>query len=351
MAGSARLVGVPRERAVSIDVLRALFEIVEKAGVSREALLRAAELDPEALEAAGGRLPRTVVYRLNECAIDLTGDLALGLHWAETITGNTFAPVSPLLAHSADLRQAFESLLRFDRLLSDDTGYVLLEDDERVTVRCVHLAGESPRADRFISEMIVAGFFKLIRSFNVPAGSLQVSFSYAAPSYRAEYARLFEGSERFEQPFTGIVFDRALMNTPSPHRDEDVHSALRSVAERRLLRLAQRTPYAVRVRDLLVQRGAAGRTDMESVASALGLSVRTLRRRMCDEGKTYRSVVDEALAILAKHQLRSTQRTIQEIAYDLGFADTSAFHRAFKRRTGMTPQAYRAKQLGAGHHA
>jgi AraC-like DNA-binding protein len=100
------------------------------------------------------------------------------------------------------------------------------------------------------------------------------------------------------------------------------------------------------VRELLVQGGGAGPTDMGTVAKALGLSKRTLRRRLCAEGKLYRSVVNDALAIVAKHQLRSTERTIQEIAHDLGFADASTFHRAFKRRTGMTPQTYRAKQLG-----
>jgi AraC-like DNA-binding protein len=75
--------------------------------------------------------------------------------------------------------------------------------------------------------------------------------------------------------------------------------------------------------------------------------VRTLRRRLCAEGKPYRAVVNDALAIVAKHQLRSTLRTIQEIAHELGFSDASTFHRAFKRRTGMTPQAYRERQLSS----
>jgi AraC-like DNA-binding protein len=328
-----------------MDVVRALLEVVEKAGVSRLQLMREAKLEGHDLEPTDARVPRVATYWLCERAIELTGDPALGLHWAETISGNTFSSISPLIAHSATLRQGLESLSRFDRLLTDDAGYQLLERDDRVVVRCASLVGESSRTQRFVSEMIVAGLFKLIGSFSVHPRSAQVSFAYPAPSYRAEYARVFMGAEQFEQPFTGLEFDRALMNAASPSKDDDVHSALRSVAERRLLRLKQLTPYAARVRELLVQRGAAGPADMSSVARALGLSARTLRRRLCDEGTPYRSVANDALALIAKHQLSTTERTIQEIAHDLGFADASTFHRAFKRQTGMTPQAYRAALL------
>jgi AraC-like DNA-binding protein len=156
---------------------------------------------------------------------------------------------------------------------------------------------------------------------------------------------VFEGTERFEQPFTGIVFDSALMNAVSPHHDADMHSVLRSVAERRLLCLKERTPYAVRVREHLVKQGPRGRADMDAVARSLGMSARSLRRRLAMEGQTYERVADEAHAIMAKHLLTTTQLTLQETASTLGFSHMSTFHRAFKRWTGTTPLSYRAEQL------
>src|SRR5690606_23615634 len=104
------------------------------------------------------------------------------------------------------------------------------------------------------------------------------------------------GRERFDQPFTALVFDRALLDATSPHQDDDVCEALQSVAERRLLRISQRTPYAIRVRDFLVREGFPHRTDMESVARALGMSVRSLRRRLEAEGKAYNDILSEARA-------------------------------------------------------
>ena len=84
---------------------------------------------------------------------------------------------------------------------------------------------------------------------------------------------------------------------------------------------------------------------MNAVARSLGLSVRSLRRRLADEATTYNALAREALVALAKQFLENEQRTLQETAYALGFSDTSAFHRAFKHWTGTTPSSYRQAHL------
>jgi AraC-like DNA-binding protein len=79
---------------------------------------------------------------------------------------------------------------------------------------------------------------------------------------------------------------------------------------------------------------------MNAVARSLGLSERSLRRRLADEGTTYNTIVSEALALIAKHLLQNKLLTIQEVSYRMGFADPKAFHRAFKRWTGETPTGF-----------
>jgi AraC-like DNA-binding protein len=340
---SARGAIVAPESTVSMRVVLGLVEAVEEAGVSRSRFLRAAELRSEQLDAPDARMPRSDVYRLCECAIGVTGDTGLGLHWGERLTANTFNPLSHLIFHSATLRQAIESLSKFHRLLTDQPSFDVSESEGRVIVRWKSLPGVQLCVQRFTAEMLMTGFFRLLRSFCSTARPERVNFDYSAPPYSTEYTRVFGGVERFEQQFTGLIFDSRLMNVTSPYNDEDVHSALRSIAEQRILRLTQRTPYAVRVRDALVKQGPPCDSDMEGVARTLGLSVRSLRRRLADEGKTYNAVANDALAIIARDLLRQKQRTIQEAAYDMGFSDTSTFHRAFKRWTGMTPQEYRSR--------
>jgi AraC-like DNA-binding protein len=327
---------------VSIRVVRGLAEAVEQVGVPRLRLLHAAGLEAGQLEAMEARMPRSEVYRICELAMELTGDPALGLHWGDRMNGSVFVPIPHLIAHAASLRQGFESLCQFVRLISDEPGYELIEHDDRVTVRCLRVIGESTPIHRFTAEATVLGFFRTVRSFSAHARPERVSFEHAAPTYHAEYPRIFEQAVGFGEPVTEIVFDRALLSLPSPHKEEDLHEALRALAERRIMRLTEHAPYALRVRELLVQHGGPGRVDMEGVARSLRISARSLRRRLAAEGKSFHDVESDAQAMIAKRLLRDQQRTIQETAYEMGFSDTTTFHRAFKRWTGTTPSAYRA---------
>jgi AraC-like DNA-binding protein len=332
------------EPTVSIHVVREIVHTAERSGVPREELLRAVELAPELLGASDARVTRAQIHRVTERAVELTRDPALALHSCEQLQESAFAPISHLMSHSSTLRDAFEALLRFQTLLSDDIGFTLEEQDREVIVRCRRMTDESAVVQRFVSEMIVAGLFRLIRFFNPLASIDHVSFAYPAPSYHAEYERIFGGIERFGQSFTGIVFHPALMGAPSPSRDEGLHEALHAIAEQRVLRLRQGTPYATRVRDILTQKARPQRADMAAIARELDLSPRTLRRRLGEEGKPFGIIVNEACAIVAKQMLTSGKASIQGVAYDIGFSDPAAFNRAFKRWTGMTPSAFREAQ-------
>lgn len=346
MSHGAQLLGIPPESMLSIRVVRALTDAVERAGVNREQLLRELGLPEDLRGGDDSRIPRSSFYRLCEAALARTGDAAFGLHWSERMDTNAFNPVSHLVAHTGTLGQAFDTLTRYHRLFSDWQSFTLDEADGFAVVRCLALPGESELVQRFMAETVMSGVQRLLNSFSPHARPRVVSFAYAAPDYQEEYTRVFHGNERFEQSYTGLMFERTLLDTPAPHRDDDVHAALRTITEQRMLRLMQRTPYAVRVREQLVTNGPTRRTGMSAVARGLGISVRSLRRRLEAEGTSYNTVVNESLGILAKQLIRNSAGSVQEIAFEMGFADTSSFHRAFKRWTGMTPRAYRAEQMG-----
>jgi AraC-like DNA-binding protein len=324
----------------------AVLDVVERAGVPRAELLRAAQLSTADLTATEARVPEREVVRLCELALQLSGDPALGLHWGERMTVDTFVPVSYLVTHAPSLRKALASLSQFATLLSDQPGYHVTEDAEHVTLHCEPRTGLSAQLQQFVAELTLCGFVHIIRCFHAQWRPAQVSFAYPAPSYHAEYARVFEEAARFEQPFTGIRLPHGLLDTVSLHKDEGIHQALQELAEQRLSRLSQRAPYVLRVREHLVKHGRLAQLDMAGVANALGLSVRSLRRRLAAEGHSYADVEAEAFAILAKRLLLDQGFTIQQTAYALGFSGATTFHRAFKRATGMTPNAFREAQLG-----
>jgi AraC-like DNA-binding protein len=337
--------GPTRESTLSVQFVRGLASAAERAGVPQSQLLSAAHFDVRRLDLPEARVQRHEFYRVCQHAMDLTGDRALGLHWGERDCGTSFPPVSQLVAYASCLRQALETFSTFERLLSDEPFVQLFEGADRVTVRCLCLRGESPPVQMFWAEINIANLVRLMRPYGVHAHLDRLCFAHVAPAHQREYARIFGPKVHFEQPFTELVFDRALMATHSPHNDEDIYDALREFAQRRKTKLVEQAPYALRARELLVQHGWASRLDMESVARALGLSVRSLRRHLAAEGKSYHAVEREALATVAAHLLRDERRTIREIASEMGFSDTGTFHRAFRRWTGTTPSAYRKEQF------
>jgi AraC-like DNA-binding protein len=143
-----------------------------------------------------------------------------------------------------------------------------------------------------------------------------------------------------------VVFDASLLDLPSPYRDEDLHQALRRIAERRMLQVTHNLPMSWRVREYLVEQGGKPHIDMPDVARALGMSTRSLRRRLNHEGASFHELAHEASASVAKQLLRNKHWSIQEAAYEMGFAHTTTFHRAFKRWTGTTPKEFRQQQQG-----
>lgn len=331
-------------KTVSMHVVRVLIDMLARGGVSRDRLLQATGISEPQLAAADARLPFTETLRITETALELSGDPAFGLRWAEALSVDTFSPTTYLITHAATLGEGIDSLLMYSKLLSDQSHVSAEYDGDEVRLVCQPIREGSAALQRMGAELAVIAFIRIVRTFCPTFCPERVCFEYPAPSYADEYSRVFERAARFGQPYTGLAFDRALLSARAPYRDQTVHDALRALAERRLSAHERSPYYAARVRDLLVERGRIGGPAMIEVATKLGLSVHALRRRLTAEATTFAALEHEAFAALVKQHLLDRQHTIQEAAYELGFSGTAAFHRAFKRALGLTPQAYLQSQ-------
>jgi AraC-like DNA-binding protein len=327
--------------SLSIMLLHALVEGVEPAGVARQALLAAAGIDPSRLDDIDGRLERDEYDRAHVAALDLTGDEALGLHLGERVTVRPFDVIADLASHAPTLRDAFQNFTRFHRIVTDGPDTAVHETGGVATLRYQFPRGE-PRCNRLRAEFAMVGFLRMMRHFVRREDTARaIYFEHSAPGYRAEYARIFGGVERFNHDFTGIEFPAELLDRTHLPQNGELYTVLESLAERKLSRVTREGGHAERLRDYLVGSALAQRPQMDAVARSLGISVRSLRRRLDEEGVSYTSLLNDARATLAKRMLDDPNRSIYETAYAMGFSDPSAFHRAFKRWTGMTPTQYR----------
>jgi AraC-like DNA-binding protein len=160
----------------------------------------------------------------------------------------------------------------------------------------------------------------------------------------ALYERHFGAPVRFSQPLNAILFDPRVLDEPIPRADALSLRYLESLAERLS---AERPPpnpatLAERVRSAISSCLQEGEVSQERAARRLALSARTLQRRLQEEGTSFSDLHDEVLAVTAKALLRAPGRMIHDVAFALGYAETSSFYRAFKRWTGVTPEEWRS---------
>jgi AraC-like DNA-binding protein len=330
--------------SVSTVMVRVLVDAVERAGVPRDDLLRAEGIDPARLSEPEGRFDLREFAALQVRALEMTRDDALGLHIIDQTHDGAFDIMSHLVAHAPTLREAFGLCTQFQRLLMDDSHVALTETDTSATMH-YHFKRIDERADRLQAEFVVAGFLRLVRVFGgrgvMPRG---VTLEHPRPSYHREYTKTFGDAVRFGQKATTLVFDRAALDRTQLHQHPELYTLLRSQAERALERVDSGLGPADQVKRYLLARPPARIPDISTAARDLGLSARSLRRRLAEHATSYRTLVRTILEDSAGHMLRDPKRSIQETASALGFLNVGAFHRAFKRWTGMTPAQYRERR-------
>src|SRR5690606_4145779 len=110
----------------------------------------------------------------------------------------------------------------------------------------------------------------------------------------------------------------------------------------RYLARIEREPGTSRLRSWLIDKLSAGEPSQQAAAKAMGMSLRNLQRRLAEDGTTYREVLSETRRELACSYLEEGRLSVTEIAFLLGFSDTSAFSRAFRRWTGEAPSTWSA---------
>lgn len=331
---------------VSTIHVRALVGAVERLGFSRAELFDEAGRNLSLLANDYAYLSVEDLDDLTCAALRLTRDPAFGLHWAEHASLLQFDLVSLLMAAAPSLRMGLTSVLRSQAILGDRPELSFCEQAGLAELRFEPMA-VSMECARVRADLAVAGFASLLRMVGAAPQQIRcIAFAHACPSYGSEYERLFEGRAQFDQPFTGIVFSAELLERRLGTPNQALYVSLDRQAQRLRERLLANESLRVRVEQHL--RSALPRApSMREAASALGLSERSLRRRLLEEGCTFTTLVEGLRLDLAQQMLKDQGRSIKEIAAELGFSELSAFHRAFKRWTGDTPVTFRARAKAA----
>jgi AraC-like DNA-binding protein len=318
--------------------VRALADVLNQRGISATAL-RAAGLKPTAASEQAW-LPLEEYAQLFSRAVQLAREPALGLLCGAAAIEPSFDVVGTLVAHTPTLRHAIEAAEQFHPLIIEGAALHFEDRAGRVQLRC-EFPRTAPTLDRALAELGAAGLSRMLRAFAVePEAIHSVSFVHATPDYRSVYREMFAGRERFDQAINGLEFASSVLDRPNPHYQPELLALLRAQAERGLDRLAKAPSFVTQVEMALRRQPLGAMPDMKPIARELGMSTRSLRRRLEEEGTSFREVTRAALEAAARSMLRHPGWTVQATSHALGFGHVTTFHRAFKRWTGLTPQEY-----------
>lgn len=194
----------------------------------------------------------------------------------------------------------------------------------------------------FFLELNMVSFYNIFQ--HLVAGAYELTgadFSYPEPAWGNIYRRYFKCPVRFNQPQTCLRGSASLANYELPLGNRLMAmSAEKSLFENIPTRAIRFLP--LRLRRLLVRYYGAF-PSLENAASELGMSGRTLRRKLAEDGTTYQHELDQVREKLTREYFARGGTSITEVALLLGFADSSAFAKAFRRWTGMSPTAFLAR--------
>jgi AraC-like DNA-binding protein len=285
------------------------------------------------------------MHELLDGAIQLTDDPDLGLKAAREISVGDYGALEYVGASAATWGEAIRIIGRYMPLVNDALDFVLHVEGGRAEIQ-LHSRVVLPRAGADFQ----SAAFHVAASHRRPtdlAVEFDVWFTHPAPAKLDEYEKTFApGTLRFEAPFNGFVFDAKWLEAPVPTADPKLHALIRRHADLVLAELPKTASLTQKVRDAITQELAGGNPGVGHVAQKLGMSQRTLGRKLEDEGTTFKALLDDLRRRMALRYVGGQDLGLSEIAFLLGFSQAPAFHRAFKRWTGQTPLEYRRKTRG-----
>lgn len=330
---------------VSVSLVNEAVTRARAHGVDMQPIMAAAGITPQMLAQPRSRVSSAQYGALWAGIAQAMDDEFFGQD-AHPMRWGSFVAMTQAALTARTGRQALARATGFLRLVLDDLHVRVEEDDQRVRLVFVHRKGTRvPPMFTYATWLImVYGLVCWLVGRRIPF--IAARFRCAAPQDAQEYRLMFCDDMAFKHDASYVDLSRDFLDLPVIQTAASSKTFLRDAPGNFIVKYRNPDSFAARVRKTLRNLPVASWPASDAMALKLNVAEATMRRRLKLEGHTYQSIKDDLRRDIAIGQLQDTRRTIADIAVAVGFAEPSAFHRAFRKWTGMRPTDYRPASAG-----
>lgn len=332
MAGQSQRTHLPGVYALE------LVDLVERWGVTAEELLEGSSVTLKQLEDPTTRVSLETCGALTARAETLTGEPGLAVYFGLRMRLPSHGFLGFAAMTAGTLGEAARLAARFSRIRTDAIAIEIGEDDEHATFT-VEDRIEDPALRQFVVIAVMIGVAQLAFSLTGQRVEGRAECTFPAPPKFERFVPVLQGTVVFDRPANRLLARRAVLDLPIVGRDPVAMRLAAQQCERELAALDESAGSAGRVREVLEKEDV----PLDRVAKSLGMSTRTLKRKLAAEGTSFSDIVDERRRERAIELCADKSRGVEDIAVALGYSDVANFVRAFRRWTGMTPAAFRRR--------
>ena len=334
---------------IRIGASIALPAVLKERGFSSETLCREEGVHPDIFGHPDNTMPYGHFCRFLRRCVQETGRDDLGLLICEGTGPSSLGLVGFLLQQAPDVGSALADLVRY--LRHSDRGAITFLNRSKDMASLVYMIydGDVPAAAQIYDGALAIGR-NMMKALCGPRWTpTEVWLARPKPISSALYERFFETPVRFEAEYCALVFSGFWLDTPLPNADPALRAMLKEQID--LLEREDGGTLSEQVRRLLRTVLLSRRGSLDDVRLGLHMTRKTLARRLAAEGTTFTKLSDEMRFEVARHLLRNTSMTMSGVTAALDYSEASAFSRAFKQWSGLSPTEWRRQNRRQPHDA
>ncbi len=330
---------------MSVTKISAFLNNIENLGVDKTDILNSASIDPCFLNSPDNKLTSEEVNRIFVEAAKLTKNENVGLHQGEQLSKGFSNILGYVLMNCRDLGDAAKKYTKYEGIV-DETSISEIQIAANAVVLSTRNVDKALQGNRILSDFRVSGMLLYIQMLTGKMITLkEVYFDHCKPQDISEYQRIFNCPVFFGKSINALVFNKELLLLPITEPNKELLSLFERIAGDTLERMEKSETYTKKVLNIIVKEISGEIPSIDIVANQLAVSIRSLQEYLKKEGTSYIKLVNEVRKDIAINYLKEKNASIAEIAYILGFSETSAFNRAFKKWTSLTPCEFRTKSI------